>query len=190
MQQLIQEPVMPDRIKSFFEIYKTSIGLFVVIINILIYQDIKVRRVKTCSAVRLFGKKPIWDLWSIFKERIYSKSRWFKISKNSFPRQLETQNAVLGLGLGLVSTLTLTLTAFFKKKDRLRPQPRPCVLLTPPIQCIRFGSWKVRRLNRSLRVLQKLENSLQLNTTEVHLGKLQCISLKIQKLTRTKIWNW
>ena len=29
---------MPDRVKSFFEIYKTSIDLFVVIMNVLIYQ--------------------------------------------------------------------------------------------------------------------------------------------------------
>ena len=147
MQQLIQEPVMPDRIKSFFEIYKTSIGLFVVIINILIYQDIKVRRVKTCSAVRLFGKKPIWDLWSLSKERIYSKSRWFKIPQNSFPRQLETQNAVLGLGLGLVSTLTLTLTAFFKKKKiDFDPNPDPAFYWHPQFNVLgsaheKFGVW-------------------------------------------------
>ena len=29
---------MPDRVKSFFEIYKTSIDLFAVIMNVLIYQ--------------------------------------------------------------------------------------------------------------------------------------------------------
>ena len=38
LQQLIQERVMPDWVKSFFEIHKTSIDLFVVIMNVLIYQ--------------------------------------------------------------------------------------------------------------------------------------------------------
>ena len=48
---------MPDRVKGFFEIHKTNIDLFVVIMNVL---SIKVRRVKTWFAVRrLFGKKPI-----------------------------------------------------------------------------------------------------------------------------------
>ena len=157
--------------------------------NVFIYQDIKVRRVKTWSAVRLFGKKPIWDLWSIFKERIYSKSRWFKIEQNSFPRQLEPQNAVLGLGLGLVSTLTLTLTAFFKKKkDRLRPQPRPCVLLTPSIQCIQV---RLMKSSASEPVLKSSTEAWKFTIIKYHwrLGKLQCTSLKIQKLTRTKMWN-
>ena len=57
LQQPFQEPVMPDRVKSFFEIYKTSVDLFVVIMT---YLSIEVRRVKTWFAVRrLLGKKPI-----------------------------------------------------------------------------------------------------------------------------------
>ena len=38
LRQLIHEPVMPYRVKSFFGIYKTSKDLFVVIMNVLIYQ--------------------------------------------------------------------------------------------------------------------------------------------------------
>ena len=57
------------------------------------YLSIKVRGAKTWSAVRLFGKKPIWDLWrwSVFKDMTCSRSRWFKMGRNNFPSQLETQ---------------------------------------------------------------------------------------------------
>ena len=80
LQQLIQERVMPDWVKSFFEIHKTSIDLFVVIMNVLIYQGSESEDVVCC--VRLFGKKPIWYQWIILKETIYSWSRWFKKEQN------------------------------------------------------------------------------------------------------------
>ena len=51
-QQLIQEPVMPDRVKRVFEIYKTSIDLFVVIMNVLIYQGSESEDVVCCAVIR------------------------------------------------------------------------------------------------------------------------------------------
>ena len=49
---LIQEPVMQDRVKSFFEIYKTTIDLFVVIMNILIYKGSESEDVVCCAVIR------------------------------------------------------------------------------------------------------------------------------------------
>ena len=43
---------MPDRVKSFFEIYKTSIDLFVVIMNVLIYQGSESEDVVCCAVIR------------------------------------------------------------------------------------------------------------------------------------------
>ena len=51
LQQLIQEPVMSDRVKSFFEIYKTSIDLFVVIMNVVIYQGSESEDVVCCAVI-------------------------------------------------------------------------------------------------------------------------------------------
>ena len=48
LQRLIQEPVMPHRVNSFFEIYKTNIeGFF---LWLWTYLSIKVRRVKTVKS--------------------------------------------------------------------------------------------------------------------------------------------
>ena len=52
---------MPGLVESFFEIHKTGIDLFRVIMNPLNVVSIKVRSVKTWSAVRFFSKKPICD---------------------------------------------------------------------------------------------------------------------------------
>ena len=49
---LIQEPVMQDRVKSFLEIYKTTIDLFVVIMNILIYKGSESEDVVCCAVIR------------------------------------------------------------------------------------------------------------------------------------------
>ena len=51
LQQLVQEPVMQDRVKSFLEIYKTSVDLFVVIMNVLIYRGSESEDVVCCAAV-------------------------------------------------------------------------------------------------------------------------------------------
>ena len=73
-------------VKSFFEIHKTGIDLFRVIMNPLNVVSIKVRSVKTWSAVRSFSKKPICDLWSMFEETTCSRSRWFvKTEQCIFP---------------------------------------------------------------------------------------------------------
>ena len=61
-QQLMQKADMPGLVESFFEIHKTGIDLFRVIMNPLNVVSIKVRSVKTWSAVQLFSKKPICDL--------------------------------------------------------------------------------------------------------------------------------
>ena len=45
---------MPDRVKSFFEIYKTSIDLFVVIMNVLIYQGSESEDVVCSAVIRAF----------------------------------------------------------------------------------------------------------------------------------------
>ena len=41
--------------------------------------SIRVRKVRTWSVVRFFGKKPIWDLWSTLSETACPSSLWFKI---------------------------------------------------------------------------------------------------------------
>ena len=46
----MQEPDMPDRVKRFFEMHKAGINLFLVIINVLIFQG------SECKDV-LFAKK-------------------------------------------------------------------------------------------------------------------------------------
>jgi len=58
----MQKADMLELVKSFFEIHKTGIDLFRVIMNALNFVSIKVRSVKIWSAVRLFSKKPIQDL--------------------------------------------------------------------------------------------------------------------------------
>ena len=73
-------------VKSFFEIHKTGIDLFRVIMNPLNVVSIKVRSVNTWSAVRSFSKKPICDLWSMFEDTTCSRSRWFvKTEQCIFP---------------------------------------------------------------------------------------------------------
>ena len=46
----MQEPDMPDRVKNFFEMHKAGINLFLVIMNVLVFQG------SECKDV-LFGKK-------------------------------------------------------------------------------------------------------------------------------------
>ena len=55
------------------------------------YLSINVRSARTWSAIRLFGKKPIWELWSMFNESTCSIGLWFKIEQNNFPKQLGAQ---------------------------------------------------------------------------------------------------
>ena len=46
----MQEPDMPDRVKNVFEMHKAGINLFLVIMNVLVFQG------SECKDV-LFGKK-------------------------------------------------------------------------------------------------------------------------------------
>ena len=60
-------------------------GLGVLFLKFL---DPPLENVVCCS---VFGKKPIWELWSMINELTCSISLWFKIEQNNFPKQLETQ---------------------------------------------------------------------------------------------------
>ena len=82
----MQKADMPELVKSYFEIPKTGIDLFRLIMHALNLVSIKVRSVKTWSAVRLFSKKPICDLWRIFEDTTCSRSRWsVKTGRFIFP---------------------------------------------------------------------------------------------------------
>ena len=56
----MQEPDMPDLVKSFFETHKASIHLFLVIMNVLSYQGSGCKYMFCCAVI---WQKPIWDLW-------------------------------------------------------------------------------------------------------------------------------
>ena len=51
----MQEPDMPDPVKNFFEMHKAGINLFLVIMNVLVFQG------SECKDV-LFGKKKLKDI--------------------------------------------------------------------------------------------------------------------------------
>ena len=80
----MQEADMSDRVKSFFETHKASIHLFLVIMNVLIYQGSGCKDVVCCAV--------IWQKANLrFVKVKCSRSRWFKMHRNNFPSQLETQ---------------------------------------------------------------------------------------------------
>ena len=49
----------------------------------LAYLSINVRSVRTCPAVQLFARKPIWDLWSMSSDWTCSRSLWLRMEQNS-----------------------------------------------------------------------------------------------------------
>jgi len=54
LEELIKESLVPNGVESFTKIYETSIDVFLVVVDILIY---KCFSVKTWSAVRFSGKR-------------------------------------------------------------------------------------------------------------------------------------
>ena len=81
---------MPDRVKSSLKPTKQA---YIFSLWLWTYLSIKVRGAKTWSAVRLFGKKPIWDLWgwSVFKDMTCSRNRWFKVEVVKTPTNSNLQ---------------------------------------------------------------------------------------------------
>ena len=57
---------MPDRVKSFFEIYKTSIDLYLVIMKVLIYQGSESDDVVCCAI------KSQFEICGVYSKKRYT----------------------------------------------------------------------------------------------------------------------